>query len=340
MEDQSKGNKSRRNLIFITTFLIFYKYSEAKLVFFGTYSINFGLGNPIAILHFSWIVWFYYLLQYLQYYNEVGRIEYRKAFDLFLKKNAFSFLVPPISPSTVKYSNTLSRIFRETQQDYYFDKGIFKDLSLYLLFGKIGGPVRRVEVYRRTFSLQIFIKKVKSFLRWGFRKKTPGHIKINLIGERAKITERQAIIIRKKELSKRSEKTSYKRWKFESYDKRYVFMELPRLPFIRFILNLLSFNTQNNYWNLIGIIPVGDYGDIAAVQYDEKLSFFSGLLLMLSVRFCLVFRSQAYLKYKFPIVFSLFPLIYYGALPFFSFMRGPALNTLLDILAFAGSIID
>lgn len=65
--------RQRRNIIITSLTLIFSKYSDLQISKFSILGIQFdSLGNPESVYTAMWLVWFYFLVRYSQYFIQEG----------------------------------------------------------------------------------------------------------------------------------------------------------------------------------------------------------------------------------------------------------------------------
>lgn len=62
--------RQRRNLIAISSVLIIYDFAAIKINQIGWMGTSIEVGNPVALSVIIWMVWFYFLVRYYQYWSE------------------------------------------------------------------------------------------------------------------------------------------------------------------------------------------------------------------------------------------------------------------------------
>lgn len=78
--DEKNFDAKRRNLIFASFFLVFIKYADAEINNSATVSfLKVQIGNPEAIVHALWVMWFYFLLRAYQHYAYYMRADYQRS---------------------------------------------------------------------------------------------------------------------------------------------------------------------------------------------------------------------------------------------------------------------
>ncbi len=302
-------NKFRRNLIFTTTFLLFYKYSEAKISYLGANSMKLVLGNPNAVLHFLWLIWFYYFIRYYHYFKETGLHEYRKAFNEKLRAYSFNFITSAKKSAFIGTPDVLTKVTHDIQQEALFKTGMFQDAQIFLIWGSILKKHKNQKTFFGIKNLKFVIESLGKNLQ-SFRQKQNGitrFIRINLIENKRMTKTRQ----RAKKIENLQKKKSYDLKDFKSYNHASFLNALPKIPIGSFLFNLLLFRHSENIWYLMGIIPTSKAKENFNIFFLREISFSAGVSLIWKVKFSLAFKTKAFFEYIFPFVYSIIPIGYY-----------------------------
>jgi len=65
-------SKQRRNLLLVSAAMIVFNYAELSISKVSINGASIEIGDPNAIRVITWVLWFYFLARYYQYYREVG----------------------------------------------------------------------------------------------------------------------------------------------------------------------------------------------------------------------------------------------------------------------------
>ena len=65
--------RARRDLVFMSAVLISMKYGGMTVEEFSILGIQAKLANPNSVFVLVWIVWLYFAMSFIQYFNQEGR---------------------------------------------------------------------------------------------------------------------------------------------------------------------------------------------------------------------------------------------------------------------------
>jgi len=73
--------RARRNILVMSVLLISMKYGGITIDKFHVFGIEAKLANPNSVFVLAWLIWFYFMLSFFQYYNQEGRDKLRASLN-------------------------------------------------------------------------------------------------------------------------------------------------------------------------------------------------------------------------------------------------------------------
>ncbi len=146
-----------------STVLFAFYVSESSIESVSGYGAKMHIGNPDAIVQMAWFAWGYFLLRYIQAFNENGLPIYRLAYDRLLKKRYMEHL--SVDMDSISDFGFLDKMIVKIAKKPHAKDG----KKCWLLTVKMKDESDAYPFFIHHTSGEISaaqVRKLKSFVRW------------------------------------------------------------------------------------------------------------------------------------------------------------------------------